>query len=121
MDNWTKTTGYPLVSIESVGADQFHIKQTRFFSNGTLQSGPSAQKWWIHLTITGSHLKTPFSFELKDFEATITVPGVSQCEWIKVNGGQSGFYRTKYSGTCAECLLTPLSGVSGQIDQGYPF
>jgi len=109
MDNWTKNTGYPLVSIDSTGKDQFHVKQSRFFSNGNIQTGPNAQKWWIHLTISGSHLKTPFSFDLKDFEATFTVPGISECEWIKVNGGQSGFFRTKYSADLVSKLTKAIN------------
>jgi aminopeptidase N len=98
MDNWTKTTGYPLVTIESVGKDQFKIKQSRFFSNGKVQSGSDAQKWWVHITVEGENMK-PFVFDLKDFEATVTVPGASNAGWLKINGGQSGFFRTRYSGT----------------------
>ena len=40
MDNWTKSTGYPLVTIESTGnKDEFKISQSRFFANGKTGNG----------------------------------------------------------------------------------
>ena len=40
----------------------------------------------------------PFKFELKTKKETITIPGASDSNWFKLNAGQSGFFRVKYSG-----------------------
>lgn len=109
MDPFTKTTGYPVVSIDSTAnPTEFSVQQTRFFSSGKVQSESEAQvtikefcligqKWWVSLGVRTSKSKDVVSHELKNQKETMTFPEVADTEWFKVNADQSGFYRVKYS------------------------
>ena len=79
MNAWTKTPGFPLVSVDDYGVTQQH-----FLLDNTAQ--PSEQIWPIPL-MSASGDNT--IFETK-FSATL--PNT------KLNSGQSGFYRVLYSG-----------------------
>jgi hypothetical protein len=58
-----------------------------------------AQEWWVSLAVTSSLNPKAFSLhDLKSKKGKLTFP-VNGAEWLKVNAGQSGFYRVKYSGT----------------------
>lgn len=82
--SWIKKAGYPLVEASHTG-NNLVLRQGLFFNEG------SKEQWMIPLII-----KTDRSVitELMDgHEKKISVDG----KWFKLNYGQAGFYRVKYS------------------------
>lgn len=50
MDPFTKTTGYPLISITSTSKEnEFEVEQQRFFANG--KKDESNLLWWVNIGI----------------------------------------------------------------------
>jgi len=95
MNTWTKQDGYPVVSIsQGDKPDTFVVSQERFLSGGPDPTDKSL--WWVPISIACEGVSTPTLHLLKDKTDTITVSGYKG-GWIKVNPGQTGFYRVKYS------------------------
>ena len=46
---------------------------------------------------------------LDDSSATISVDGVADADWLKLNMGAVGFYRTQYSSAMLDALLPAIS------------
>jgi len=92
MKTWTMQTGYPLLTLEKE-AGGYKVSQSRFLSSGKAGKGA----WSVPVSImTNKGTKTvgqllpdkPLVFQESDFTAG---------SWIKLNAGQVGFYRTKYT------------------------
>ena len=99
MDSWTKQTGYPVLSLEERRQDanlSLDVQQSRFLSSG-VESAEEEDKsqWWVPVGIMSSHSSEPTFVTLQDRRSTFTLP-LSNNEWIKVNGAQTGFYRVNY-------------------------
>lgn len=103
MANFTRQPGFPVVKVERNKSNPSTLKlsQERFLFDG----GKDTKKtiWQVPLVIRREKEKKPVIGLLKSASAVIDT-GAKEGEWIKVNAGQSGFFRTAYS---AE-LLTGL-------------
>jgi puromycin-sensitive aminopeptidase len=120
MENWTRKSGYPVVSIKSpqVGPGQrefFEITQSRFFS-----SSVSAKKikdntlWHIPFNYSGDRSKVYSSLFNKKKEKIVK----SEDFWRKFNFGETGFYRVKYDLKSLSDLEIPIQeGRLGAIDR----
>ena len=83
MHNWTSKPGYPVLQTEIVN-DELVITQTRFFSSPISKRKSKDKTIW----------QTPISF-VDD-------------EYIKLNFGEAGFFRTAYSKELLEGLKMPV-------------
>jgi aminopeptidase N len=95
MQSWINQPGYPIITVNRMGG-QLLLTQKRF----TYLPNNFNQKWMVPITIlliseTGA--AQPLTVLLDDFEKTIDI-GADTVAY-KVNEGQTGFYRVKYSET----------------------
>lgn len=110
MKTWTKQMGFPIVTVTAQPSGDGNgisltLNQSKFCADG---SHPVEEHLWM-IPISVSTSKDPksvassFIFDTK--QTTITIPGVSASEWIKINPGTVGFYRTKYPSEMLASLL----------------
>jgi puromycin-sensitive aminopeptidase len=102
MRTWTRQTGFPLLDVRvtrKAGEARVALSQTRFLYGHILGPARDASRWKVPVRIVraGSQKATTFLMEKKAETKTL---GRSrrplESDWIKVNAGQSGFYRVNY-------------------------
>ncbi|XP_059468459.1 puromycin-sensitive aminopeptidase isoform X2 [Neocloeon triangulifer] len=100
MSSWTKQKGFPVISISSQqkgDSRELQLIQRQFCAAGDCKD--ESALWLVPITL--STAKEPdkvaqnFVFDTKS--KTITLENVSENDWVKVNPGTVGFYRTRYS------------------------
>ncbi|CAG9771129.1 unnamed protein product [Ceutorhynchus assimilis] len=102
MSTWTKQMGFPEVAVTSKAAEDgkgvtLTLTQTKFTADGSPPLGDYL--WMIPISIATSKNpgKEVISTVLKEKITEIFVADVTETDWIKVNPGTIGFYRTKYT------------------------
>ncbi|XP_054732013.1 puromycin-sensitive aminopeptidase isoform X1 [Anastrepha obliqua] len=109
MSTWIKLKGFPVVSVESVqkGDNQRLLKlvQNKFTADGSTPD--SDYTWVIPVTISTSRdpNKIAKTFLLDQKSMEVVLDDVSANDWVKINPGTVGFYRTRYSKEMLEKLL----------------
>eukprot|EP01080_Neovahlkampfia_damariscottae_P006398 gene6398-10405_t len=103
MDTFIKQEGYPVISVKETIDDDLNMTlefhQQRFFLSGIEKENETL--WQIPVTIkTKSGEK--FDFIFKERETKFTIKLKSKDDWVKLNDGQSGFYRVNYSKSMLE-------------------
>uniref|UniRef100_A0A336M9D9 Aminopeptidase n=1 Tax=Culicoides sonorensis TaxID=179676 RepID=A0A336M9D9_CULSO len=98
MSNWVEKIGFPLVSVvktvENDGKRTLTLKQERFIADGS--KSDDQVTWMIPLNISTASNETATSVIFDKETIEITLENVSQSDWIKINPGTVGFYRTQY-------------------------
>ena len=119
MDTWTAQTGYPVLDAtvnRSGDAIEVGLSQTRFLYDGVLgDSEPDDTLWKVPLTARTASDAEPVRGLMEDHDAAVTLAPTtfgSTDEWIKVNPGQSGFYRVRYADDEIERLKTPIRNLT---------
>jgi len=108
MDSWTKQTGYPLVTL--TGATGLLLaEQTRFISSG--EKTENKAQWEIPLQIKMAQQPEIIS-DILDSEKTIAMIVNPVRSWLKLNSGQTGFYRVKYPAGILKKLQPAISSQS---------
>ena len=105
MDTWIKQTGYPLVEIkthQSKDGIKVTATQNRFlYENLITENKYNDTIWQIPLSAENySNVGNPTYTILDKRETSIMLPASSEkpvCDWVKINTGQTGFYRVNYS------------------------
>ena len=68
MDSWTKQIGYPVLTVEKVGDDNYRLSQERFLRNpASARKSQETSRWNIPITYTCSN-KPKIMMELMDKE-----------------------------------------------------
>ncbi len=99
MKNWTSKGGYPLIRAERRDA-KLYLSQERFFSNPISRVKTRDRTLW-QVPISLGTGKKMFLSE-KKASVSICAP------WIKINNGESGFFRTSYSPEMLVDLRVPI-------------
>jgi len=94
MDTWTKQGGYPVLSVEGEGSP-WVLTQSRFFQSGIPRKHTDSTRWVIPVGAGGPRLPQVYSSLLGEESGTLDLAGQSD-GWIKLNWGQTGFYRVSY-------------------------
>ena len=90
MEGWVKLAGHPIVESRLNGS-QILLKQKRF----VFGDHKERDIWPIPLVIRSSNSNETIDVLLDKSEKSISLNNVP--EWYKINFGQAGFYRVKYS------------------------
>lgn len=100
MSTWVKQMGFPVVTAhvtQSGESSSLDITQSKFTTSET--KNENEEPWMIPISVSTSlnpnELAT--SIVLKTKKTTISLPNVGPKDWIKINPGTVGFYRTQYS------------------------
>lgn len=94
MAGFTRRPGFPVVTVKtSAGGSSLQLSQTRFLFDGSRDT--QSELWQVPLVIRQEGAAKPWVGLLKT--ASLRAPFRTENDgWIKVNAGQSGFYRTAY-------------------------
>src|SRR5436305_1097786 len=102
MGSWTRQTGFPLLDVQvkrTGGSARVGLTQSRFLYSDILGPSKDRTRWKVPVRIARAGQKKPVSF-LMGKKAETRPRGrsrrSSEKDWIKVNAGQSGFYRVNY-------------------------
>lgn len=98
MTNWVKVVGYPVVNVLKSTQDGnkrvLTLKQERFIADG---SNPDEKTiWMIPISIATPKKTDALTFVFDKETTEVTIDDVSENDWIKINPGTVGFYRTQY-------------------------
>lgn len=101
MTSWTSQMGFPVISVKRENKI-LHIEQQHFLVHSndkqlTASSSDSRPMWVVPLTFVTQQSKNRSLVLMK--KRTIEVklsPDLSDKSWIKMNAGQTGFYRVNY-------------------------
>ena len=98
MSSYTRQPGYPVLIVKSkqkAGEIALELKQKRFLVDGSNDSKRTLWRVPVGVLTSGS-TQTQTAFEYMDARRhKISVP-LSDGGWVKLNPGQSGFYRVAY-------------------------
>ncbi|GLH04429.1 Aminopeptidase [Gryllus bimaculatus] len=99
MSTWTKQTGYPVVKVSSQqegSARKICLTQEKFCADNNAPSNGTL--WMVPITISTSRSpgEVVQSTVLETHSAELILSDVSSEDWVKVNPGTVGFYRTQY-------------------------
>lgn len=89
METWIKNAGFPMVSL-SLKNGKLSFSQSRFFLD-RMRKEERAEIWPIPITYSINGIEKKFVFENPTFETP-----TENIQTIKVNFGQTGFYRVLY-------------------------
>ncbi|KAJ3098970.1 Aminopeptidase 2 mitochondrial [Physocladia obscura] len=99
--NWTKETGFPLVTVESQVYDDesktltVSVSQKRFLASGDLTAEEDNVIWWVPVTVL-SHLETSRHVLSEKHGSFTFAYDASESGFWKLNSGASGMFRVKY-------------------------
>ncbi len=93
-NTWIHQPGYPLIEVTGFNNDKLTIKQSRFYFGNK----ESDEKWIVPLTIK-AFLKNGGEQVVKAVmkEKSLTIDMPADTVAIKINAGQKGYYRVKYT------------------------
>ncbi len=103
METWIKQTGYPLVQVNldvTDGEATFSFAQHRFLYEhilgGTPEEDPTLWQVPIGIVRRGSNAKIEFVMSEREVQSYLAGGYSVIQDWLKVNAGQSGFFRVNY-------------------------
>lgn len=97
MDSWVKQTGYPVVDVDikrEGGNLVLGLRQERFLYDHLLEAQQDATVWQVPVSVGRSGVTTKLLMD--DSSASLTLVGAGD-GWVKVNTGQTGFFRANYA------------------------
>ncbi|XP_066305336.1 puromycin-sensitive aminopeptidase-like [Branchiostoma lanceolatum] len=115
MSTWTKQMGFPVleVSAKQEGTSRvLKIKQSKFCAEGPSEDDSSL--WMVPVSISTSQSPSTAvkTLLLDQRETTVTIDNVKPDDWVKLNPGTVGFYRTQYSKDMLDRLLPAIKDQS---------
>ncbi|KAI4470181.1 protease m1 zinc metalloprotease [Holotrichia oblita] len=117
MSTWTKQMGFPVVKVTSQPSEdgkgyQLSLAQSKFCADGEQPS--SDYLWMIPISVSTSKYpgKEVASTVLQSKEGKVFVPDVGSKDWIKINPGTIGYYRTQYPPDMLERLVPAIRDLS---------
>lgn len=108
MNTWTKQLGFPVIKVsEELDGDKRILKlhQEKFTADGSKDD--KKMLWMVPITVSSasSTQEAIHRSILDKAEGTFTLNGVKATDWVKLNIGGVGFYRTLYPPDMLEKLL----------------
>ena len=107
MECWTRQTGYPVVSVAASAGGELQLEQTRFLATGADSSDETT--WMVPLRPVGGGLASGAA-EVLESKGCVLARG--DAPFLKLNAGQSGFYRVSYSEELLDALGGAFAGLS---------
>ncbi|KAJ8924872.1 hypothetical protein NQ315_001027 [Exocentrus adspersus] len=113
MSTWTKQMGFPVVKVTTKATGNGEgvtlvLSQNKFTADG---SKPTENYLWmipISISTSKNPAKEVVSTVLKTPCAEVFVPDVGPSDWVKINPGTIGFYRTQYTPEMLEKFIPAI-------------
>ena len=119
MESWTSQTGYPVldVSVSRPGEKiDAALSQSRFLYDAALETdGADTTVWKVPVTARTASNAEPVRVLMEEPDSALSLKPASHGsgdEWIKINPGQSGFYRVMYSDEELNRLKAPVRNLT---------
>ena len=102
MGTWTRQTGFPLLDVKVTRKDgnaRITLSQSRFLYGHIIRVLKEKTRWKVPVNVARAGLRKPTSFLMEKGTASRSLGRSRRSpdeDWIKVNAGQSGFYRVNY-------------------------
>ena len=118
MDSWVNQTGYPVLEIESGrGQDGTVVtaRQRRFlYEHVSTGKSDDATLWHVPLSVSSEAGGDSVKSLMREREGSAHLKGDAdpQGGWIKVNPGQTGFYRVNYGREGWDRLVGPIESMA---------
>ncbi len=105
MEKWTRTPGYPIISV-SERDSMYVLSQKRFFMSPLSEAkAQSTQSWMVPIMLTTNTGSTkPLLMNAKNMK----IPALKK-PWIKINPGESGLFRVGYEASMLKALQVPIA------------
>eukprot|EP00249_Psilotum_nudum_P022536 c28554_g1_i1 orf=366-3035(+) len=126
MDSWTKQKGYPVVSVKRRN-NTLEVEQSQYLSSGL----PGSGEWIIPIVLCCGSYKSTTTSLIQGKVAKVSLPNsdlmdasgnsefsqvnaqeeskIVPSTWVKLNVGQTGFYRVQYDEGLASCLRSAIA------------
>ncbi|XP_033375897.1 puromycin-sensitive aminopeptidase [Parus major] len=116
MNTWTKQMGFPLIYVEAEQQEDdkvLKLVQKKFCASGPY-TGEDFPMWMVPISICTS--EDPSSAKMQILmdkpELTVVLKDTKPEQWVKLNLGTVGFYRTQYSPAMLESLIPAIKDLS---------
>ncbi|XP_065349248.1 puromycin-sensitive aminopeptidase isoform X1 [Cloeon dipterum] len=99
MSTWTNKMGFPLITVSSkqIGnSRELTLSQKRFCASADMKDDPSMWMVPISLSTSADPTKDSHNFVLSGPTQIVTIDNINDGDFVKVNTGTFGFYRTFY-------------------------
>ncbi|MCZ6891802.1 MAG: M1 family metallopeptidase [Chloroflexi bacterium] len=97
MESWIRQTGFPVIQTDvrrEGGKVAVHVSQQRFLYN---MPGQDPTVWEVPVSVAAQGSAEAKTQLLSGREGTVTLEPAQGAGWVKVNSGQTGFYRVQYT------------------------
>ena len=117
MDSWVNQTGYPVIEVNPVRSQDgmiLTVRQERFlYEKIFTHTNTDHTVWHVPFSVLSQASKHPDTFLIQERERSIRLVETSDPGegWIKVNPGQTGFYRVNYNRQGWDQLTTPIESL----------
>jgi aminopeptidase N len=93
MDRWTKTMGYPVLSLSDKveAGNKLSVSQSWFLADGSKESEKELGAWQVPIKIVSDEGTTSMSL-FNSREGTVQLPHDGS-KWFKLNASQEGLFR----------------------------
>ncbi|XP_070499206.1 puromycin-sensitive aminopeptidase [Chironomus tepperi] len=113
MRTWIKQMGFPKVKvvkdIQEENGRRLVLEQTKFTANGSIDEKPF---WMIPISISTPKSENALTTVLDKKEMEVFIENVTENDWIKINPGTIGFYRTQYPSDMLEKFIPAIKNMS---------
>ncbi|CAG0886917.1 unnamed protein product [Cyprideis torosa] len=111
MDTWTKQMGYPVLLVNQVD-NNLEIKQQRYLSDpeaNVTDDSPFGYKWDVPVTYLDAVSEVGITVQwLSRNDEKLLIPRAPEAKFVKLNRGQTGYYRVLYSDELWQDILAQL-------------
>uniref|UniRef100_A0A8C5IXS9 Puromycin-sensitive aminopeptidase n=1 Tax=Junco hyemalis TaxID=40217 RepID=A0A8C5IXS9_JUNHY len=116
MNTWTKQMGFPLIYVEAEQQEDdkvLKLVQKKFCASGPY-TGEDFPMWMVPISICTSEDPTCAKMQIlmDKPELTVVLKDTKPEQWVKLNLGTVGFYRTQYSPAMLESLIPAIRDLS---------
>ncbi|KAM8988593.1 puromycin-sensitive aminopeptidase [Ara ararauna] len=116
MNTWTKQMGFPLIYVEAEQHEDdkvLKLVQKKFCASGPY-TGEDLPMWMVPISICTSDDPTCAKMQIlmDKPELTLVLKDIKPDQWVKLNLGTVGFYRTQYSPDMLESLIPAIKDLS---------
>ncbi|XP_077997476.1 puromycin-sensitive aminopeptidase-like [Glandiceps talaboti] len=111
MSTWTKQMGFPVIKVtakQEGNSRVLTLTQSKFCADGAAEGNTS--QWMVPISISTSAdpSKAAVTIVLDKPTTTVTIDNVAPDQWVKLNPGTVGFYRTQYSPEMLDLLMPAI-------------
>jgi len=119
MTTWTKQMGFPMLSVDVVERKEdslsLKVSQSKFSADGADEPKGAESHWLVPISFASADAPEQSRDKtlLETKSCQVTLSGVNPSQWVKLNPGTVGVYRTRYSDALLDLLKQGIA--DGQL------